>query len=50
MIFPPVAVRAESAASSVGNRAGSGFLTSEKRAGSCASSEVITVLTGQRHD
>ena len=46
-IFPPVALSDDSADSSVGNRAGSGFLTCEKRAGNCARREVMTDLTGQ---
>lgn len=48
IIFPPVAVRAESAASSVGSRAGSGFLISAKRVGNCASRDVMTDLEDQQ--
>ena len=40
-------VRDANADSSVGNRAGSGFLTCEKRAGNCARSEVMIDLPGQ---
>ena len=46
-IFPPVALRDDNADSSVGNRAGSGFLTCEKRAGNCARREVMIDLMGQ---
>ena len=48
MTFPPVAVRAESAASSVGSSAGSGFLISAKRVGNWASREVMTDLEDQQ--
>lgn len=46
-IFPPVALSDDNADSSVGSRAGSGFLACEKRAGNCARREVIIDLTGQ---
>ena len=46
-IFPPVAPSDDNADSSVGSRAGSGFLTCEKRIGSCARREVIIALIGQ---
>ena len=46
-IFPPVALSDDNADSSVGNRAGSGFLTCEKRAGNCARREVMIDLMGQ---
>lgn len=43
-IFPPVALSDDSADSSVGSRAGSGFFTCEKRAGNCARREVMIDL------
>ena len=45
MILPPVARSAESAESSVGNKAGSGFLTSENSAGSRWRRQIIIDLT-----
>lgn len=46
-ILPPVALSEDNADSSVGSRAGSGFLTCEKRAGNCARREVMIDLMGQ---
>lgn len=46
-IFPPVALSDDKADSSVGSRAGSGFLTCEKRAGNCARRDVMMDLLGQ---
>ena len=46
-IFPPVVLRDDIADSNVGSRAGSGFLTCEKRLGNCARREVIIDLMGQ---
>ena len=46
-IFPPVALSDDNADSSVGNSAGSGFFTCEKRPGNCARREVMIDLTNQ---
>ena len=46
-IFPPVALSDDNADSSVGSRAGSGFLTCQKRAGNCARRDVMMDLPGQ---
>lgn len=48
MILPPVAVKAASAALSVGNKAGSGFFMSEKSFGICVRSEVIIDLQSKQ--
>lgn len=48
MILPPVAVSAASAAVSVGSKAGSGFLMSEKNFGICVRSDVIVDLRSEQ--
>lgn len=47
MIFPPVALSADTADSKVGNRTGSGFLACEKRSGNRPNKAVIIDLASQ---
>ena len=46
-IFPPVALRDDTADSRVGNKAGSGFFTCEKSLGNCARRDMMMDLVGQ---
>lgn len=48
-IFPPVALKADTADSSVGNKAGSGFFTCENSLGNCARRDVMTDLVNQHY-